>query len=741
MLKKITAVLMAALLLAGSVVCALPAFADEGETPTLGETVPLSVAERAGQFVSDATTLLFSDATGAVTVSSVFKNIFLDIGYVKTAISLVTSFLQLTGVIKDPTAEAFAKIQAQLTDINERLKSMDGKLDDIIKNMSALAAKTDFNHRDESARDYRRYFSDFKRDYGEKGLNALITEFEALQIDAIHKWYNATTPEARVNEITDNSEVYLLYGKANPEDEEETLIYTLENGVPEDFDGTWIKIGRELLPLKSDLKTWNVDTYRDELFNYIHAKIDEYYGTMLTDIPDGTSREVFINRISEDALNLLIYRTTAEEVNKSASFAKNVKKAFEDYKYNLLRPECGFDAAIKSLYFTHAFEYEIKDSIKELCAELTFETAYYGSFVRDILAMSNDIKQTEREEFDASMCDAIIKLDDIKNSALTGKDTYCYLTNTVLYYGNMTMGASAQVKTARDGPDDIYKSFTASSFSVNIYKYDGKLYTRNQLIGNDAASLISLTLRSNGINADHAYFNEHLSNKNATNQGGIIVALDAEKDLPLDASTPLLVHRIIGDYFDHGGVVTLSNFSSKLDKSYLGWHRMIQGSLYNFASGTLSANTVVAAFGVYGESHWYWSDDESAFLTATGSTIGAVDRSYQQVCTKDYGKRQYDNNYAVTFKYNCIIQEALVPQLQGAEDETNPLYSFRTLTNYTAPSDDFTPVEVENYESLDIEESKGGLWALIIVPSAVCVVAAATVVTVVVVKKKKAKAK
>lgn len=106
MLKKITAVLLAAIILAGSVVCALPAFAEDdgapllGATSTLGETVPLSVAERAGQFVSDATTLLFSDATGAVTVSSVFKNIFLDIGYVKTAISLVTSFLQLTGVIK-----------------------------------------------------------------------------------------------------------------------------------------------------------------------------------------------------------------------------------------------------------------------------------------------------------------------------------------------------------------------------------------------------------------------------------------------------------------------------------------------------------------------------------------------------------------------------------------------------------------------------------------------------------------
>lgn len=121
------------------------------------------------------------------------------------------SFLKLIGVIKDGTGEALAHIQAQLNLISDQLVAMDAKLDAIINEMAALKGETQFIARTDAARDYRRYFNDFIRDYCTKGLNPLITDFESMRIDAMKKWYNSTTAEARVGEMLDNSQVILVW--------------------------------------------------------------------------------------------------------------------------------------------------------------------------------------------------------------------------------------------------------------------------------------------------------------------------------------------------------------------------------------------------------------------------------------------------------------------------------------------------------------------------------------------------
>ncbi len=73
-------------------------------------------------------------------------------------------------------------------------------------------------------------------------------------------------------------------------------------------------------------------------------------------------------------------------------------------------------------------------------------------------------------------------------------------------------------------------------------------FGKNQMIGNHAATLLSMTLRSNGIAADHAYLAEKLSGAtNALDCGVIVVDMNGESDLPFDSTYPLLTNKLIGD--------------------------------------------------------------------------------------------------------------------------------------------------------------------------------------------------
>ena len=492
----------------------------------------------------------------------------------------------------------------------------------------------------------------------------------------------------------------LIYDKRD--DGSYELRYSLKNGVPQDFDGRYLILSEEFLPLKNDVGAWNIDDYFTELQNYIVNKIYSGFSDIVSNdypeytpdgvYPDGIFTEEVAKQTAADAVNLLIYRTTAEEINKSAEFAKNVKSAFENYKSNLVKSENGFDAIIRALYYTHTFEYEISDVINDIFAELVFETVYYGSFAKDVIGMSNDISKDEKTAFNDVYCDAINTLDNIKNAALTGQPNYCYLTNTIVYYGLIDMTASAEIKTYADGPDDGYTSYTAQGFTTKIYRYNNAgttiygptsavKYNNSYLIGNDAANLIFMTLRSNGIVAGHEYFMTNIpTGSKTTDCGATLVSLSGETTLPKDSAFPMKVQKVIGDYFTDGSTVTLRNLPANLSSEYVNWNKMIQGSVFNFATGSLSANATVAGVALYGEHHWYWSDDESAFMSGTVSSV--IERNYQKVCTKDYGTRRFDNNYSMATKFNCILQEPYVYKLSGSENAVDPLNSFREESGY-----------------------------------------------------------
>ena len=166
---------------------------------------------------------------------------------------------------------------------------------------------------------------------------------------------------------------------------------------------------------------------------------------------------------------------------------------------------------------------------------------------------------------------------------------------------------------------------------------------------------------------------------------------------------------------------------------------MMQGSLFDFSAGALTANATLASLGVFGESHWYWSDDEAAFLSGQAAG-GVTSRSYNKVCTKDYGKKRYEDHFAVNYDYNCIVGEALIPKLSVGVGEVNPLDSFRKLSDYVDPEFDLTPIVAETVSSPELDGNKAVYRAIVITSVSVCVIAAATVIIVCIVRSRRKKA-
>lgn len=684
-------------------------------------------AAQANSIVSDAINALFADSTGAVNIQSIMSGLFSSMGYANTAMT----FLKLIGVMKDATQEALANISVQLTIINDKLNVMDGKLNSIINSMSEIKGKQDFIDRTTAARDYRTAFNNFKLNYKTNGLDALITEYKSKQTDAIKDWYNSSAASERAGAI-DNSTVTLLYDlrDAGSENERYELRFTTENGVPAAFEGRYVTLSAAYLPTQSDVKSWNIDTYRSEVETYIKNNIKNNFAGVVKQNFDSLTvdNDDLIAQVAEEAVNVLVFRTTAVEINKNSLFANTVLQKFDNYSLALMSYENGFDAIVRAQYLTHAFEYEVTDTIKEIYQSIVFETAYYGSFVKDVLAMSNDIPQSEKNGFDQRFLGLLINLDKAKNNSLTGHPNYCYVTNTILYYGVTELTANAELKTYTLAGNDGYVSHSTRDVGSTIYRFDqqGRVveypegsttkYNKNYLIGDDSATLLGLTLKANGITADQNYLSNHLYGRtDRLYTSSPIVSLATSSDLPLDSSIPMTVERTIGSYLPSTGeTMSLSSLPSKLEKSGIVWHRMIQGSVYNFGSNSLASNTTLAAVGVYAESHWYWKHDECAFLYYANSDVKNCSHSF--IDSRTDNRVDYDHFYFFNSSFNCILQELYTES--GSANELSPINAYRDFVNYVDPQNiNDTITEPETRTSPDANSSKAGYLAVIIVPT------------------------
>lgn len=723
-MKRIIALFLSVVMLLGTVVFAVHAdSSDEAEQPVLGEINPDEIddsALKAGEIAMQALKLLSDDK-----VTSIFKTIFTGVGYFNSALT----FLKLIGVMEDSTGEALAKIQETLDKINSKVDAIDTKLNGLIDSMSKMQATTEFIARTTNAKDYRYYYKNNFYDGYRKALVDLIdVDFETMRTNAIKAWYQAGKHEQRVSTTLDNSNVILIY------DQDETgkyvLRYTTQNRIPSGYTERCVYLSNDFLPLVSDLPQWNIDTYQDNVKHFIEEKIKaNFNGVAFQNYPEFAARdEQAIKAVAVDAVNLITYRAIANEINKDSHFANAVLNAFNNYAKDLLKPEAGFDALVRALYYTHAFEFEIQEPVEELYNSMVVEVAYFGSFVLDVIGMSNDIARERKNDFYQTYCNTLVSLRDKKDASFTGHPNFCYLTNTLLEYGTVTMNTSAQIKITRDIGQDGYSSFSANSFTTSASPYDLK-----QMIGTDAANLLMLTLRANGVTAGHDYFmNSGYGFSQSQLQedcGAILVSVQGESDLPQDSSVTLTANPVTGSWFN--GTVQLSSLPGRAESKYIVYHRQVQGTVANFAAGTVTNNATVAALAIYGESHSYWWDDESAFLSGPNSAA-KITRNVKETCTRTQGRQKFDEDFTMSVKYNCLVSVPLVPSLFTDPDQENPspLTSYISESNAIAEAertpDQPAPVEEQEPVRASEDQEKNGKTLLVlyvVVPVAVVLAA------------------
>lgn len=671
--------LLAALAGTGVAAPVAPVMAEETlqlqeETPALqAGTVSYEDVKKAMDTVNGAVDNLKEFfPSGTYTVKDIF-NAFSSVGTVLGIVNGSVTFLRLIGLIDDPTQTALSNIQYQLSAINEKLSEMDAKLDNITHRMEQIGAKGAFDARTIKAMELRQNWHAFNKDYMESGLDKLMTQYNAMLLDGWRAWMLNSSASARNKNGVDNRQIMIPYRNTNGSYE---LVCTGENGVPDDLgeEGRYLVIPAEMLP---DSMSWNVEKYREDLEAYIKNKLleadssDGYAGLDNRNFPEfspenaGDLDEDTAAAVAKDAVSVLTYRVGCAEVNASSGFPLEVLRQFQVYKSNLLANEDGIDALIKTICLTHAFEFETKDDLMDVCDQLILKTGVYSTFVTSVLGMSDSVTSDQKTEALSVFCDAIKGLEDKRKGCLTGADNYCYLTGTKVSVTNMRLTTTAQVNTDLDGSVDGYKSYTANAPEIS---FGSSSVNTSNLIGDSDMLLIDYTLRSNGMVMNKDFINDHLKGAGYSDQGKAVTSFQRDTDFSVDGNYTMRSYRVIGDWFPDSLINMNYRPGSATSDHYI-YHRMSKGTLLNTGNGQLEYDRMLSGLAIYAESHWYWWDDESAVIGGPADHK-SFESSKQTVCTRNIGVRTYDHNYRQSVVYNAVVSEPVSRSFYGGSSDT-----------------------------------------------------------------------
>lgn len=621
------------------------------------------------------------------------KTAFTTVTSVVAGINATVTFLRLIGVMKDPTAQSFADIKEQLGNMNRKLNEMDSKLNEITSQMSKIQASIDFSIRTDKAIAMKNAWRDFELNYIENKLDYLMTIYQGKLIDGVKAW--CEDPDSRYSTTVNTDKIFLLYLK--DEDGEYKLSPNLYNDRPDDLpaDAKYVVLNYHFLP---DTLKFNVDNYRGDIKKHISDSFRYCFEQDLFDyiesqnIPELTSEgmdgftDEFADQLTDDALDTLVYRIAAVEVNKDSSFAMQVRQAFDNYCNHLLKSEEGFDARVKALYLTHAFEFQIKDEFKIFANEMIVKTGVYGMFVSNILNMSDSIPSADKKAALMEMAEAVKLLDQAAKNGLTGTDNFCYITETALYLGRGTIETVGGALTHKVGTDNYAYDDKCTVGPMEL-KFAGNwpidtVVSPASMLGDSDMILLSYVLQSSGGSTKFDYFNEHLSSVRQENLDLILTSTKTMVDLGLDYVGSLKVTNLFGKYFAKADTVTFSRLPSSTEKKYIAISKKLEGTVYNMASGKLESNRIVNAMAIYAEGHWYWSTDEAAALST------AMNGNHYSLESYDGPEEWYDDHDKIHYfkrvarlqnDYNVLVR---VPVTFGNNnDEYDPLADLTAMND------------------------------------------------------------
>ena len=612
-----------------------------------------------------------------------------------------TSFLKLIGAMKDANMKALANITRQLTNITEKISDMDRKLDDISEELARMQANDEVYERADTASKMLTVWYNFEHDYMESSMDELMNNYDSMMLNHIRDWIEFKKEGARQSG-TDNvrTDMVIAYYKAqlktNVDDPlndgvEHSLIdsvftpITANNIEPDiyksqvdwpdpftmyadDINQTYDKfliLDDTFLPESGKIR-WNVNTYRDDLKTFFKDKLNALRESAQAGSVDESHVKEYnmdiqnwsdddIDTYADGIVDSLMYRVNYLMVNESADFAKDVQKQFGEYCKHLTNPQQGIDAMLKTIYLTHAFEFETKDDISAFCNQMILRTGVYAMFAANIIGMSEYITDDKKQETANSMCEAIDSVERSLNNGITGNDNYCYVTNSILNYADITFSGQVDVEYYTRGAVSGYESYSASSLKTS-FSSDAGLGVNAALVGDTNALVIGYLLQNNGIAMNHEFLNEHFTETKRTKKSTLVTSLVGEQQMTTDTALAMKTHKVIGHYFSGDPVINIGSLPSSAEQDYLVYRKKMTGSTLDTDTLTLKKNQALIGTAAYGESHIFWETDEAAAMGGP-SNDPAFEETFSVVKTDDglftdTWKALYRNSVA----YNCLLQ-------------------------------------------------------------------------------------
>ena len=657
-------------------------------------------------------------------------------GYVGTALGLINgsvAFLRMIGVIKDPTATKLNKISDQITVINDKMNEIDGKLNDLTSAMSKMEALSEFHERDRKSDYLLQNWKSFTNNYMETTLDVSMSEYDAMILNGASKWFSN---EGRTDGDVDTSKIIVLYKK---DGDNYTPYQTYLNEVPSGFpsDSRYIVLESSALPGKID---WDVNNYMTKLQGEIESKIynavsqKDFTGITVQNYPFLTKEgapeyidqgpKLEIHKIAEDVTDALLYRITANEVNKDANYTKKIIQQFNMYTDHLKRSDEGVDAILKSMFLTHAFEPQVREDLTNFTNFMLIKTGVYGTFVSSVLGMSKFASDSEKLGILDEFGKAGKYVKDARDNGLTGKDHYSYITNTELYYID-THILGDETLEVRVGPGNrrAYKGFSSKDLRLSCpYEFPDKKFGP---VGTVPALVLMSTISANGTTPNIEGLQKFFNNFQVVSDG-VIVSYKTPEEMTMDSSIPMNIVNVSGDYFKTG--TGTNSLQGDAELQYVVKKQKMVGDVYFPETGKLESNYVLAAMGAYAEEHTMWFIDETAFM---GGPVRPSKEVYDHMETS--GSDPTSFNYSLDAHYNYLVSVVSdeEPKMMGA--------------NVTAVQDDgYYPLD--SFKNIDMlalgeKEKKEDNTLMIVVIAAVSavVVAGAAVVIICYIKKRKNK--
>ncbi len=530
------------------------------------------------------------------------------------------TILQMAGIIEDPTAKGIANILSQIGNVQDQLKSMDAKLDDISKKLIEKATTDEERSRQTDANRLLDKWQSF-RDHNCDPMVTLVDLYQAKIDEGALAWWNSHETEGVTvlyTTITQDgkTEVVPTYcrdfdGKLpKKSDNGEDVLAQYSFGIPD-----------ELMPDTSKTK-FNINTYADTLNGWLAEAIYngakdhkliadsafyDYWGRM-----NDEQRQAKADEFATEAFHTIMLRISCEAMTNDHEWVSTVISQYNKYCDNIMDKDSGIQALIGMLYFTYGFEGEIKDDLTSICDGMIATAGFYGQFAMNCASQDDLTSFNTRNALMKEWVDTIKKLDDFRTSSLTGHDDYCFFAKSRISFIQPSEYSTVDIKYTRTSDvkrrfddwsktdwqlvDDDKNAVTASSIG-DVYNL--MLY-HQYLVQKQKDETYAQYLKKNSVNIPKDF------------SGIITTSYQSPDTFPLADGLKMKAKKVIGSYFSTGKEYYINKGNdSDVDNDCFVLHERIQHNCLDPDTGAFNVNQVLTARAAYCESHAGWFVDEA----------------------------------------------------------------------------------------------------------------------------------